>query len=93
MIHKIEVKNISTHLTVVTVGSWELCYSYEKLIAAKHRGKVYLDSYYHNITKTTTNHRNTFLGLTGIEVQQKIKLKEYTVCFLRPKIEELTRDN
>lgn len=56
--------------------------SYRSLIALKQNGKVYLDEYYWNYSRTTGKYRNKFLGENTAATQKKIKSGEYTLINL-----------
>jgi len=56
--------------------------SYQSIIAKKSQGKIYLDNIYWNYSKTTSKHRNIFLGETTKETQNKIKSGEYILTNL-----------
>jgi hypothetical protein len=47
--------------------------SYESIIAFQNMGKIILDSYYWNYSRTTSKYRNIFLGMTTAEVKKRIK--------------------
>lgn len=46
------------------------------------KGKIFLDEYYWDYSKTTGKYRNQFLNETKKETEQKIKSGEYTLCNL-----------
>ena len=52
--------------------------SYRSLIAkaSKRNGKIYLDSYYWDYSRTTSKYRNQFTGLDTKETKRAIKNKE-----------------
>ena len=56
--------------------------SYRNNIVFKASGKIFLDSYYWNYSKTTGKYRNQFLGETTKETEHKIKSGVYTFCNL-----------
>jgi hypothetical protein len=53
--------------------------SYDSIIAIKNRttGKITLDKYYWDYSKTTGKYRNIFLGENKKETENKIKNKVY----------------
>ena len=56
--------------------------SYESIIVKRSNGKIELDSYYWNYSKTTSKYRNIFLGETTKETQKKIDSGEYLLTNL-----------
>jgi hypothetical protein len=56
--------------------------SYESIIVKRSNGKIELDSYYWNYSKTTSKYRNIFLGETTKETQKKINSGEYLLADL-----------
>ncbi|MBA7532439.1 hypothetical protein ES705_24665 [subsurface metagenome] len=56
--------------------------SYNSIIAFKSNGKIYLDSYYWDYSKTTGKYRNDFLGETKHETEEKIKSGQYKLVNL-----------
>lgn len=56
--------------------------SYKSMIAKKQNGKVFLDSYYWDYSRTTGKYRNLFLGETKAETQKKINSGEYKLINL-----------
>jgi hypothetical protein len=57
--------------------------SYKSIIACKNfSGKIELDSYYWNYSRTTSKYRNIFLGETTKETQKKINSGEYLLTDL-----------
>jgi hypothetical protein len=56
--------------------------SYDSIIVKKSAGKVYLDSYYWNYSKTTSKHRNIFLNETTKQTIAKINSGEYILTNL-----------
>jgi len=51
--------------------------SYGRLIAVRHEGKVYLDSFYWNYSSTTGKYRNLFLNENRKVTEKRIKSGEY----------------
>tara|TARA_Y100000593_G_scaffold94362_1_gene193068 strand:+ start:4968 stop:5234 length:267 start_codon:yes stop_codon:yes gene_type:complete len=52
--------------------------SYDSIIIfINNKGKVYLDSYYWDYSRTTGKYRNIFLGEDITETRRKIRSKEY----------------
>lgn len=61
----------------------EFFQSYESIIVKiDASGKVYLDENFWDYSKTTSKHRNIFLGETTKETKAKIKSGEYTLTNL-----------
>ena len=51
--------------------------SYKSMIAKVDKfGKVFLDSYYWNYSRTTSKYRNMFLNMTTKEIEKGIKANE-----------------
>lgn len=57
--------------------------SYKSIIAKRTpEGKIYLDNYYWDYSRTTRKHRNLFLGETKQETKRKIEEGIYTLTNL-----------
>ena len=56
--------------------------SYKSIIAKRSRGKIYLDEYYWDYSRTTGKYRNEFLNETIAETRAKIKSGEYILTDL-----------
>ena len=56
--------------------------SYNAIIVKWSKGKIELDSYYWNYSKTTSKYRNIFLRETTKETQKKIDSGEYLLTNL-----------
>jgi hypothetical protein len=56
--------------------------SYRSIIAKRSRGKIYLDEYYWDYSRTTGKYRNEFLNETIAETRAKIKSGEYILTNL-----------
>lgn len=57
--------------------------SYDSIIAYKpNEGKIKLDSYYWDYSRTTSKYRNEFLRETTKETKEKIDSKEYILTNL-----------
>ena len=51
--------------------------SYKSMIAKVDKfGKVFLDEYYYNYSRTTSKYRNMFLNMTTKEIEKGIKANE-----------------
>ena len=51
--------------------------SYKSMIAKVDKfGKVFLDEYYYNYSRTTSKYRNMFLNMTTKEIEKGIKSNE-----------------
>jgi hypothetical protein len=70
---------ISNNHAILYTEQGEYLQSYQSIIAFReyHTGKITLDAYYWNYSKTTGKHRNEFLGETKAETDKKIKSGEY----------------
>lgn len=47
--------------------------SYDKVVAVKKGGQIYLNADYHDFSKTTARHRNLFLGVSAGEFNKNVK--------------------
>jgi hypothetical protein len=56
--------------------------SYNSIIVKRSNGKIELDSYYWDYSRTTSKYRNIFLGETTKETQKKIDSGEYLLSDL-----------
>lgn len=56
--------------------------SYNSIIAKKSEGKIYLDEYYWNYSRTTSKYRSQFLGENTAETEKKIKAGVYVLTNL-----------
>lgn len=56
--------------------------SYRSIIAKRSQGKIYLDEYYWDYSRTTGKYRNEFLGEGIAETRAKIKSGEYILADL-----------
>ena len=56
--------------------------SYRSIIAKRSQGKIYLDEYYWDYSRTTGKYRNKFLNETIAETRAKIKSGEYILTDL-----------
>lgn len=63
-------------------GNRTVFQSYSSVIAIKENGRVTLDSYYWDYSKTTGKYRNMFLNETKAETQRKIDAGIYTLANL-----------
>lgn len=52
--------------------------SYDKIIAVRKGGQIYLNADYYNYSTTTARHRNLFLGVNAKEFNEKVKKGCYT---------------
>ena len=78
---------------IIDDGEKTIFQSYDSIIAIKWRGKVYLDSYYHDYSRTTVKYRNIFLGANSGEVAERIESGEYTLADLTKGFDPLTRES
>lgn len=61
----------------------QLFQSYDSnIVFCSYTGKIYLDSYYWDYSKTTGKYRNIFLGESKTETQKKIDSGKYTLTDL-----------
>lgn len=81
-----KVKNLngSKNQFVITdpIEGFEIFQSYNSVIVRKERGRIYLDEYYWNYSRTTAKYRNKFLGETTKETQKKIDDGKYELVNL-----------
>jgi len=56
--------------------------SYNSIIVKQGKGKIYLDKYYWDYSRTTGKYRNLFLGETKKETEKKIASGEYELINL-----------
>lgn len=56
--------------------------SYRSIIAKRSQGKIYLDEYYWDYSRTTGKYRNEFLNEGIAETRAKIKSGEYILTDL-----------
>lgn len=57
---------------IITVGKKKYLESYRKLIAIVNDGKITLNRYYWQYSKTTAAYRNRFLGMSTKEIERGI---------------------
>jgi len=57
---------------IITIGGDVFFQSYETVIAAKVKGKTYLDKSKWDYSATTAKYRNQFLGMTTNETKEAI---------------------
>jgi hypothetical protein len=67
---------------IIRDGNVRIFQSYKSIIAKIENGKVYLDSYYWNYSRTTSKYRNEFLNESTSETEKKIKTGEYILMNL-----------
>ena len=67
---------------IITDNGDEYFQSYRSIIAKRSEGKIYLDDYYWDYSKTTGKYRNEFLGEGIAETRKKIASGEYTLTNL-----------
>jgi len=51
--------------------------SYNKIIAVKKGGQIYLNADYYDFSTTTSRHRNQFLGVNAKEFNENMKKGRY----------------
>ena len=71
---------------IITVGNKKYFESYGKLIAIVSNGKVTLNAYYWDYSKTTAAYRNRFLGVSNKECHKRVASGEYRVRELDSRI-------
>lgn len=91
-INKVKVSNMNSPRTgnpvanqyIISTDEGIYFQSYSSIIAYRRglSGRVILDEYYWNYSRTTSKYRNEFLGETTKETQAKIKSGEYTLANL-----------
>ena len=67
---------------IITDNGDEYFQSYRSIIAKRSEGKIYLDDYYWDYSKTTGKYRNEFLGEGIAETRKKIASGEYILTNL-----------
>jgi len=67
---------------IITDKGDEYFQSYRSIIAKRSNGKIYLDEYYWDYSRTTGKYRNEFLGEYIAETRKKIKSGEYILTDL-----------
>jgi hypothetical protein len=67
---------------IIRDGNKYIFQSYDSVIAIKENGKITLDSYYWDCSKTTGKYRNIFLGEDRKTTEKKIASGEYTLANL-----------
>ena len=72
---------VANQFTIRTDDSY-LFQSYGSTIVKVKSGKVFLDEYYWNYSRTTSKYRNIFLNETTDETKRKIKDGEYQLTNL-----------
>ena len=60
--------------------------SYDKVIALKRNGRVYLDAKYWNYSRTTSKYRNKFLGEDTATTRKKIDAHVYALIDLNSEV-------
>jgi hypothetical protein len=74
--------NFAPNQIVIVDNGNHIFQSYNSIIAKIENGKVYLDSYYWNYSRTTSKYRNKFLNESTLETENKIKTGEYILMNL-----------
>ena len=67
---------------IINHNGAEYFQSYKSIIAKKSQGKIYLDEYYWDYSRTTCKYRNEFLGEYIEQTRNKIKEGEYKLMNL-----------
>jgi hypothetical protein len=73
---------VANQFIVVDNSGAEYFQSYRSIIAKREHGKVYLDEFYWNYSRTTSKYRNEFLGHNTKETESKIKSGEFILTDL-----------
>ena len=73
---------------IITDNGDEYFQSYRSIIAKRSRGKIYLDDYYWDYSRTTGKYRNEFLGEGIAETRKKIASGEYILTDLNSESKE-----
>lgn len=90
-INRIKVKNLKTNFGndvpnqfVIDIDNKEYFQSYRSIIAMRdfNEGKIYLDEYYWDYSRTTGKYRNIFLNENKRDTEAKIKSGEYILTNL-----------
>jgi len=88
---KVKVENFSTrsgpvpNQFIIDTGNGIYFQSYKTVIAAKIKGKIYLDKNSWDYSVTTGKYRNQFLNEDKKETEKKIKSGEYILTDLNEK--------
>ena len=85
--------NTAPNQFIIEDGEKVIFQSYNSIIAVDFRGTVYLDSYYHNYSRTTVKYRNIFLGCNSDQVADRIKSGKYKLIDLTKGFDPLTEDS
>ena len=72
---------IANQFSIIT-DKGKVFQSYQSNIVARIDGKIYLDEYYYNYSRTTSKYRNLFLGRTTKEIERGIKEGEFILTNL-----------
>ena len=67
---------------IITDKGEEYFQSYRSIIAKKSQGKIYLDEYFWDYSRTTGKYRNEFLGEGIADTRKKIASGEYILTDL-----------
>ena len=90
-IKKIQVRNMISpswkggevpNQFIITTDEGTYFQSYNSIIVANIKGRVYLDMEMWDYSVTTGKYRNSFLGETRKETERKIRLGEYKLTAL-----------
>ena len=73
---------------IITDNGDEYFQSYRSIIAKRSKGKIYLDDYYWDYSRTTGKYRNEFLGEGIAETRKKIASGEYILTDLNSESKE-----
>ena len=73
---------VANQFIIVDNMGAEYFQSYRSIIAKRSEGRVYLDEYYWNYSRTTSKYRTEFLGFNTKETEAKIASGEFILTDL-----------
>lgn len=73
---------VANQFIIVDDEGSEFFQSYRSIIAKRSEGRVYLDEYYWNYSRTTSKYRTEFLGFNTKETEAKIASGEFILTNL-----------
>jgi hypothetical protein len=73
---------VANQFIIVDNNGAEYFQSYRSIIAKRSEGRVYLDEFYWNYSRTTSKYRTEFLGFNTKETEAKIKNGEFILTDL-----------
>lgn len=79
----VNVKILANNHCIIETEEGTYLQSYDSIIAfSSNEGKITLDEYFWDYSKTTRKHLNSFLNENKKETEKKIKTGEYTLANL-----------